>query len=194
VDVALYESVFAVTESLLADYEIAGVTRARSGGSLPGVAPSNAYPTADGHDIIIAANGDALFPRLCAAMGRPGLAGDPAYATHRERGANAAALDALISDWTASLPAAQVEQALDEHGVPRGRVYDPADILADAQYAARDMIIRMTAEGLGERVPMPGVVPRFSRTPGRVRRAGPALDADGPAIRRDLAAGNLTDL
>jgi formyl-CoA transferase len=189
VDVALYESVFAVTESLLADYEIGGVTRTRSGSSLPGVAPSNAYPTADGHDIIIAANGDALFPRLCAAMGRPDLAADPAYATHRARGANAAALDALISAWTASLPAREVERALDEHGVPRGRIYDPADILADAQYAARDMIVRMSAEGLDRPVPMPGVVPRFSRTPGRVRRAGPALDADGAAIRRDLADG-----
>jgi formyl-CoA transferase len=189
VDVALYESVFALTESLLADFDIGGVTRGRTGSSMPGVAPSNVYLSRDGHEVIIAANGDAIFPRLCRAMGRPDLADDPAYATHRQRGLNAEALDGQINAWTQSLLAAEVAEALDQHGVPRGQIYTPLDILRDAHYAARDMIVRMPAAGLDRLVPMPGVVPKFSRTPGQIRHTGPALNEHGDAIRRDLADG-----
>ena len=103
VDVALYEAVAALMESSLADAEVAGVVRGRTGGVLPGVAPSNAYRTADGAEVLIAGNADSVFARLCEAMGRPDLAVDERYATHGARRANAAELDELIDAWTSTL-------------------------------------------------------------------------------------------
>lgn len=186
VDVALHESVFALTESLVADYEVGGVTRSRTGSTLPGVAPSNVYRSGDGREVIIAANSDAIFLRLCEAMNRPDLADDPAYREHQDRGRNAEALDGQIAAWTGTLTAEELEAALDRHGVPRGRVYTPEDILRDAHYTARDMIVRMAVPELDRQVPMPGVVPKFTRTPGGIRTPGPALDEHGAALREEL--------
>lgn len=186
VDVALYESVFALTESLIPDFEIGGVTRGRTGSTLPGVAPSSVYPTRDGAEVIIAANADALYQRLCQAMGEPGLAGDERFATHQARGRNADELDALIRTWTSSLDACELERVLDEFEIPRGRIYTPGDILADEQYAAREMVTRVKATGYPEPVPMPSVVPRFSGSPGTIRAAGPALGEHTEALRREF--------
>ncbi|ACY96539.1 MULTISPECIES: CaiB/BaiF CoA transferase family protein [Thermomonospora] len=186
VDVGLYESVFALTESLLPDWEIGGVQRTRTGSTLPGVAPSNVYKTCDGVEILIAANADAIYQRLCQAMGRPELATDERFATHQARGRHAEELDEIIQSWVGTLDAATVEALLDDHGVPRGRIYTPADILADEQYAARKMITRLEAPGYPRPIPMPSVVPKFTRTPGTIRRPGPELGEHTEAVRREF--------
>jgi formyl-CoA transferase len=184
VDVAIYESVHALMESTMADYELGGVLRGRTGSVLPGVAPSNAYPTADGSDVVVAANADAVFGRLCKAMGRPELADDERFRTHAARGAHMEELDALIAGWTRSLDPDRLLTVLEEHGVPAGRIFTARDMLADAHYAARGMVLRRIA-AQGWEVPMQGVVPRFSRTPGSVRATGPRLGAD----TRDVVCG-----
>src|SRR3954453_8817380 len=139
VDVAIYEAVAALMESTMADYEIAGKLRTRTGSVLEGVAPSNVYPTADGSDIILAANADAVFRRLCTAMNQADLAGDPRFASHHGRGTNMAELDDIISAWTSQFPCEDLLAILDEHGVPAGRIFTAPDMLRDPQYLARDM-------------------------------------------------------
>lgn len=174
----------------MADLELGGVLRGRTGSVLPGVAPSNVYPTEDGSDIVIAANADTVFARLCAAMGRPELATDDRYASHAGRGVNMADLDKQISVWTSSRPAADVLRILDEHGVPAGQIFTAREMLTDPQYLAREMVLRLRSTQ-GWDVPMTGVVPKFSDTPGKVRRPGPALGADTDDVLRDVAG--LTD-
>ncbi|HEX7163667.1 MAG TPA: CaiB/BaiF CoA-transferase family protein [Trebonia sp.] len=186
VDVAIYEAVYALMESTLADYEIGGVTRSRTGAVLPGVAPSNVYPAAGGSDVIIAANADTVFGRLCAAIGRADLATDPRFATHAARGANGVELDAIIAEWTSARDIEDLLAVLDAHGVPAGRIFTAPDMLADPHFAARDMLLRPhTVEGWD--VPMAGVVPKFSQTPGSVRETGPLLGQHTRVILRDLA-------
>ncbi|MEO1058891.1 MAG: CoA transferase [Actinomycetota bacterium] len=174
VDVAIYEAVAALMESTLADYEISGVVRTRNGGALRGVAPSNAYPTRDGSEVLIAANADPVFTRLCAAMGRPDLADDPRFATHVARGANERELDALVAEWTTTLTADDLLARMVEFEVPVGRVYTAPDMLHDPHFAAREMIQRLTTQQ-GVDLPTLGVVPKWSRTPGSIRSAGPPL-------------------
>ena len=183
VDVAIYEAVAALMESTLADYEIGGVLRSRSGSVLAGVAPSNVYTSADGVDIVLAANADSVFRRLCDAMGQPGLADDPRYSTHHARGTNMAELDRAIGAWSATRDADGLLEDLAAHGVPAGKIYTAADMLTDVHYAARDMVVRLGGGG----APMLGVVPKFSRTPGGVGAPGPELGADTRQILADLA-------
>ena len=185
VDVAIYEAVAALMESTMADLEVGGVLRQRSGGTLPGVAPANAYPTADGSEILIAGNADGVFRRLCEVMGAPELADDPRFAAHTARGANAAELDGMVASWTATLPADALLATLAAAGVPAGRVYTAADMLADEHYAARDMVLRATARA-GFKLPMTGIVPRFSRTPGGVADVGAALGEHDAEVRAEL--------
>jgi len=185
VDVAIYEAVAALMESTMADAEVGGVVRQRSGGTLPGVAPANAYPTADGSEVLIAGNADGVFRRLCGAMARPELADDPRFAEHTARGANAAELDGLVADWTRTIGSAELLDRLAAAGVPAGRVYTALDMLADEHYAARDMVLRATARA-GFDLPMTGIVPRFSRTPGAVRDVGPALGEHDAEVRAEL--------
>ena len=174
VDVAIYEAVAALMESTMADFELGGVVRTRTGSILPGVAPSNVYPTADGAEVVVAGNADAVFARLCKAMGQPELATDDRFATHGARGANQAELDDLVGAWTATLPCEEALERLDEHGVPAGRIFTAPDMLRDPQYLAREMVQRVTSTQ-GWDVPMTGVVPRFTATPGAIRHPGPAL-------------------
>jgi crotonobetainyl-CoA:carnitine CoA-transferase CaiB-like acyl-CoA transferase len=174
VDVAIYEAVAALMESSMADLEVGGVLRGRSGGTLPGVAPANAYPTAEGVEVLIAGNADSVFGRLCDAMGEPTLSSDARFARHTARGANAAELDALVGQWTVTLPADDLLERLARHSVPAGRVYTAADMLTDPHYLARNMVQRATARA-GFDLPMTGIVPRFSRTPGTIRDVGPTL-------------------
>ena len=174
VDVAIYEAVAALMESTMADFELGGVVRTRTGSILPGVAPSNVYPTADGAEVVVAGNADAVFARLCKAMGQPELATDDRFATHGARGANQAELDDLVGAWTATLPCEEALARLDEHGVPAGRIFTAPDMLRDPQYLAREMVQRVTSTQ-GWDVPMTGVVPRFTATPGAIRHPGPAL-------------------
>lgn len=174
VDVAIYEAVAALMESTMADYELGGVVRTRSGSVLPGVAPSNVYPCADGAEVVVAANADGVYARLCDAMGRPDLATDPRFATHGARGAHMAELDELVGKWTATLDCDHLLALLDVHGVPAGRIFTAPDMLRDPHYLARSMVERVTSTQ-GWEVPMTGVVPRFTATPGAVRHPGPAL-------------------
>ncbi len=185
VDVAIYEAVLAVMESTLADHEVAGVVRGRTGGVLRDVAPANAYPTADGRDVVIAGNADAVFARLAAAMGRPDLAGR--YATHESRAAHQRLLDEEIARWTATMRSDELIARLRAHEVPVGLIYTAPDILADPHVAAREMVVRLAAAGYGAPVPMAGVVPKLSRTPGSVRHAGPALGEHTDEVLRELA-------
>jgi formyl-CoA transferase/succinyl-CoA--D-citramalate CoA-transferase len=196
VDVAIYEAVAALMESTMADYELGGVVRTRSGSVLPGVAPSNVYPTSDGADVIIAANADGVFTRLCTAMGDPRLADDPRFSTHRGRGEHMEELDHIISTWSATRSCDEVLRILDEHGVPVGRIFAAPDMLRDPQYLARDMVRRVTS-AQGWDVPMTGVVPRFSATPGSIRRAGPRLGEHTDEVLHELLgldAAELDDL
>ncbi len=174
VDVAIYEAVAALMESSMADYEVAGVLRTRSGGTLPGVAPANAYPTSDGSEVLIAGNADAVFARLCDAMGTPEMADDPKWSTHAARGEREHQLDGIVADWTKTLTSEALLETLRKHSVPAGRVYTAADMLTDEHYLARDMVQRLTSRA-GIDTAMLGVVPKFSRTPGAIRDVGPTL-------------------
>ena len=186
VDVAIYEAVLALMESTVADWELGGIERGRSGGVLRGVAPANAYPTADGHDIVIAANADTVFERLTVAMGRREWMQDARYATHAARGENQDALDAEIARWTAALPASELLARLREHAVPVGLINTAPDLAVDDHIAAREMIVRLAA-GFERAVPMAGVVPKLSRTPGAVRSVGPTLGEHTDAVLREIA-------
>jgi len=186
VDVAIYEAVAALMESSMVDFEVAGHLRTRTGSVLPGVAPSNVYPTADGSSIIIAANADAVFRRLCVAMGAPELADDERFATHRARGVNMDELDEMIGRWTTTLPGRTALERLADAGVPAGEIFTAENMLSDEHYAARDMVLRRTnRDGLD--VPMTGIVPKFSRTPGDVAAAGPALGEHTDEVVRGIA-------
>jgi len=186
VDVAIYEAVLAVMESTMADYELGGVLRGRSGSVLPGVAPSNVYPTRDGSEVLIAANADTVFTRLCAAMDRADLATDPRYATHGARGTNMEALDRTIADWSRTIDSEELLAVLEQHGVPAGRTYTARDMLHDPHYLAREMVLRATTVQ-GWDVPMNGIVPKFAATPGVVRHPGPTLGEHTDAVLREVA-------
>jgi crotonobetainyl-CoA:carnitine CoA-transferase CaiB-like acyl-CoA transferase len=188
VDVAIYEAVAALMESTIADYEVAGIVRSRSGGRLPGVAPSNAYPTKDGSEILIAANADAVFRRLCTLMGDDALAADERFATHGARGEHADELDELISSWTARHSSAELLAAAAEAGVPAGRVYTAPDILAGTHYAARHGRDPARPTSCGADIPTPGVVPKFSRTPGATIVTGPRPRRPHREYQRSLPA------
>ena len=172
VDAAIYETVMAFMESLIPEYALAGHTRERSGPILPRIAPSGVYPCSDGM-VIIGANQDTLFRRLSAMCGT-GWADDARYATHDARGENQAELDGLISDWTRQRTLADVLAACEDHGIPCGPVNRAKEMLEDAHIAARDAIIRVSHPVLGQ-VPMQGVFPKLSGTPGRVTGASPEL-------------------
>lgn len=174
VDVALYESVFNVMESLLPEYDAFGVVRQAAGSALPGIAPSNAYRCAEGAWVLVAGNGDGIFRRLMAAIERADLAADPALQSNTGRVARVAEIDAAIGGWTAQRPIAAVLAALDAAQVPAGRIYTVADIAADPQYQARGMIVQ-TQDHAGRALKVPGIVPRLSATPGRLRSPAPTL-------------------
>jgi crotonobetainyl-CoA:carnitine CoA-transferase CaiB-like acyl-CoA transferase len=174
VDVAIYEAVAALMESSMADYDVAGVLRSRSGGTLRGVAPANAYPTRDDSEVLIAANADPVFARLCAAMDQLEMISDPMWSTHSARGKREHQLDGIIADWTRTIDSDDLLNLLHEHSVPAGRVYTAADMLTDDHYLAREMVQRFTSRA-GIETAMLGVVPKFSRTPGSIRDVGPTL-------------------
>ncbi|WLP89909.1 CaiB/BaiF CoA-transferase family protein [Gordonia sp. NB41Y] len=198
VDTSLLESCVAVQESAIADYAMGGVVRGPSGTRLDGIAPSNLYPTADGTHVIIAANQDSVFVRLCAAMGRPELATDARFADHAARGRNQDELDALIGAWSGQLGADELTEVLSEAGVVVGPVNTIADVVADPHLRARGMIAEHHDERSGRTVLGPGLVPQFSDTPGGIRNAGPPTPgADNAAIYGELLgldAETLADL
>ena len=186
VDSALYEAVLQVMEALVPEYTVAGMMRERSGAILPGIAPSNVYTAKDG-DYLIGANQDAIFRRLCAAMGQPALADDPRYTTHVARGQNQAELDALINAWTATLAVDDLEVLLIEHGVPAGKVYRAPEMLNDPHFAAREALLTLPHPRWGE-ITMQNVFPKLSETPGAVRSLAPQSVGEHNA---DILGGRL---
>jgi len=172
IDAALYESVLQVMEGLVPEYDRMGLIRERSGSVLKGIAPSNVYSCKDG-EFMIGANKDSLWKRLADAMGRTELGDDPRYATHLARGENQDELDALINDWTKTLTVDDVDTLMIAHSIPAGRVYRAPDMLEDPHFQAREAIIEVETERFGP-LKMQSSFPKFSATPGSVRRAAPS--------------------
>ncbi|CDF93192.1 L-carnitine dehydratase/bile acid-inducible protein F [Pseudomonas sp. SHC52] len=185
VDVSLVESVFNVMESLVPEYAMMGHVRERTGGSLPGIAPSNTYPTADNAYVVIAGNSDPIFKRLMTAIGRADLAARDDLAQNDGRALQSEMLDAAIAAWTTSHPIEHVLRVLEQAEVPAGRIYSVADIVADPHYQARDMILDATLPD-GAEVMMPGIVPKLSQTPGQVNWQGPALGQHTEGVLGEL--------
>ena len=180
IDVALYEAVFNCMESLLPEYSAFGAVREAAGSALPGIAPSNAYPCADGW-VLIAGNGDSIFKRLMSAIGRDDLGGDAALAGNTGRVARVAEIDAAIGAWTSPRSVIEVLEVLNAAAVPAGRIYNAKDIAEDPHYRARGMIQSITtADGLT--VDVPGIVPKMSLTPGAITRRAPTLGEDTNAV------------
>lgn len=173
VDVAIYEAVYALMESLVPEYVLQGKIRERTGAILPHVAPSNVYPCSDGVSVIIAGNADNVFRRLCDAMGRPELSSVPRFATHQARGENQEEIDALVAAWTVQHPSQEVIRLMDEAGVPAGPIYTAREIIADPHFKARNMVLSVPIEE-GVEFPMTGIVPLLNKTPGSVRWPGSA--------------------
>ncbi|MFJ4065676.1 CaiB/BaiF CoA transferase family protein [Pseudomonas sp. NPDC089996] len=195
VDVSLVESVFNLMESLIPEYDLLGHVRERSGGALPGIAPSNTYRTADGAFVVIAGNSDPIFRRLMQAIGRPELGEAAEFAHNDGRAAQAALLDDAIEQWTRQHSIDAVLAALEVAEVPAGRIYSVADIVNDPHYQARDMLLDSRLPD-GTPVRMPGIVPKLSATPGRVDWQGPALGEHTDAVLAGLgmAAADIARL
>ena len=196
VDAALYESVLAVMENLITEYDITGYIRERSGSVLPGIAPSNAYPCANGELILIGGNGDNVYARLTEAMARPDLKTDPRFVDHASRGVNQAELDAIIADWTAGFTLPELLALLEAKGIPASRVFRASDMLEDPQFAARDAVVSVEHPVFGP-IRMQNAFPKLSATPGRVRWPGPALGQHTDEVlgaRAGCTAARLSEL
>jgi len=185
VDVALYEAVFSLMESLLPEYDMFQFVRSRSGASLPGIVPSNTYTTRDAKYIVIGANADSIFKRLMTAIGRPDLASDPTLANNEGRVARTEDLDGIIGGWCAEHDLEEVLRALAEAEVPSGKIYDIADIVRDVHYQARGMLEEHRLSD-GATLKLPGIIPKMSDTPGATCWLGPALGAHTEEILRGL--------
>ncbi|WP_070096065.1 CaiB/BaiF CoA-transferase family protein [Pseudomonas sp. NBRC 111139] len=181
VDVALYESVFNMMESLIPEHSVFGTVREPAGSSLPGIAPTNAYRCQDGKYALIAGNGDSIFKRLMEKIDRHDLADDPELQQNDGRVRHVARLDAAISTWTAERPLDEVLAALKEANIPSGKIYDAADIAADPHYQARGMLVRSELDD-GTPVTLPGIVPKLEATPGQLRSPAPRLGEHTDAV------------
>lgn len=186
VDAAIYESVLAMMENMITEYDITGYVRERSGAILPGIAPSNVYPTAGEEMILIGGNGDTVFARLAGVMGRADLAADPRFSDHAARGRNQGELDGLIADWTRTFALDELLALLEDNGVPCGRVYRPPDMLTDPQFIARQAIVEIDHPVFG-RIRMQNAFPKLSETPGEVRWPGPALGEHTDTVLGEMA-------
>ena len=185
IDVALYEAVFNLTESLLPEYHVFGAVRQPAGGALPGIAPSNAYPCSDGQYVLIAANGDSLFKRLMELIDRADLANDPDLARNDGRAKRAEEIDQIIGEWSKQRTLEDILSALQSIAVPAGRIYTAKDIAEDPHYRARGVIQTVESAG-GLKVEMPGVVPKLSNNPGAIRHRAPTLGEHTDIILQSL--------
>ncbi|MET3134647.1 crotonobetainyl-CoA:carnitine CoA-transferase CaiB-like acyl-CoA transferase [Oxalobacteraceae bacterium GrIS 1.11] len=185
VDVALYEAVFNMMESLVPEYDHAGVVRERTGGALPGIVPSNTYTTGDGENIVIAGNGDAIFKRLMLAIGRIDLAGDAQLARNDGRVARTAEIDEAIGAWCGTRDIDAALAVLKAADVPAGKIYSVRDMMSDPQYLARDMFEQHHFAD-GTPVKLPAITPKLSETPGRTKWLGPELGQHNEEVLHGL--------
>ncbi len=185
VDVALYEAVFNMMESLVPDYDLFGEIRGRIGTGFTNIVPSNSYTTRDGENVVIAGNGDSIYKRLMRAIGRDDLGADPALASNVGRVKRSAEIDGAIADWAAAHDMDHILATLSAADVPHGKIYTAADIVADPHYLARDMIQRRILPD-GTPLKLPGIVPRLSATPGAVQWVGPALGEHTDEVLRGI--------
>ena len=190
VDVALYEAVFNMMESLVPEYDHAGVIRERTGGALPGIVPSNTYTTADGENIVVAGNGDAIFKRLMYAMGREDLADDPELASNTGRAKRVEEIDGAIQSWCSQQRIDTALEILKAADVPVSKIYSVQDMLKDPQFLARQMF-EQHAFSDGSPIKMPAVTPKMSETPGGTRWLGPELGEHNQTVLESL--GYLPD-
>ena len=186
VDAALYEGAFSFMEPHVPAFEKLGVVAMRAGSRLPGNSPNNLYPTADHQYIHIAAASDAVFRRVASVIGRPELAEDPRFRTAVERARNEDALDEAIAAWTRGRNCQDLEQALNEAGVPAARIYTVSDIFSDPHYAAREMLASVPDDDFGT-ITVPAVVPKLTATPGNITHAGRHVGQDTREVLRDVA-------
>jgi formyl-CoA transferase len=187
IDVSLMEACFALLESTVPEFDRLGIVREPAGTGLKGVAPSNIFKTKDGKWMVIAANADNVFRRLCDVMGRPQLADDPRFASHLSRGENQEELEGIVSEWAAGRDATEIDRVLNEAGVICGPIYSIADIFEDPQFRAREMLLEHQDADIGTFVG-PGIIPKFSETPGAVRWSGPWEEG---SHNRDVYGGLL---
>ncbi|KTS99932.1 CaiB/BaiF CoA transferase family protein [Pseudomonas parafulva] len=174
VDVALYEAIFAMMESMVPEFDVFGFIRERTGNIMPGITPSSIHTSADGKHVQIGANGDAIFKRLMVTLGRSDLAEDPSLATNDGRDLRRDELYGVIDRWANGLPLEQLMQALTAAQVPASRIYSAEDMFSDPQYLAREMLLQARLPD-GKAFRMPGIVPKLSDTPGSADWVGPAL-------------------
>ncbi|WP_409525524.1 CaiB/BaiF CoA transferase family protein [Nitrincola sp. MINF-07-Sa-05] len=191
IDVALYESVFAMMESLLPEYDAQQVIREPGGSALPGITPSNAYRCQDGDYVLIAGNGDSIFKRLMQVIGRSDLAEDERFAHNDGRTQHAQLIDDAIESWTLERPRQEILDTLDGVRVPVGFPYTAADIAKDVHFLAREMIQTITRPN-GKPLKVPGVLPKLSATPGRIGNAGPALGQHTDEVLDELGIDQAT--
>jgi formyl-CoA transferase len=174
VDVALYESMFRMLETVVTQYDRLGVVRERTGNELGASVPAGMFSSGDGKWMVLTTSTDRTFRRLAKLMGRADMVDDPRYATNRARVKQREEVNAVVADWFASMPAEEIQRLCDENGVPVSVAYNAADIFQDPQYAARDMLVEVEHPTFGS-ITVPGVVPKFSKTEGAVRGVGPIL-------------------
>ena len=189
IDVALYEAVFGVMESLIPEFAGFGHVRERTGASLPGIVPSNTYPCRDGKYVIIAGNSDGIYKRLMHAIDRSDLADDPRFARNDGRAQHTELIDNAISEWTSSRDLNDVLATLEKAEVPSGRIYTAADIFQDPHYRARDMIQRYPLPD-GTPIEFPGIVPKLSETPGTTEWLGPRLGEHTSEVLASIGIGD----
>jgi formyl-CoA transferase len=190
VDVALYEAVFNMMESLVPEYDHAGVIRERTGGALPGIVPSNTYTTADGENIVVAGNGDAIFKRLMRAIGRDDMADDPELANNAGRVVRVVEIDGAIQSWCSQQQIDTALEVLKAADVPVSKIYSVRDMLQDPQFLARQMFEQHAFRD-GSPIKMPAVTPKMSETPGGTRWLGPELGEHNQTVLESL--GYLPD-
>ena len=184
IDVAIYESVFNMMEAVVPEFDRLGMMREREGSKLTGIVPTNTYRCRDGLYVIIGGNGDSIFKRLMIAAGRADMANDPAYATNADRVRNEPAVDGAISEWTATLPAAEVVARLEAAQVPVGSIYTVKDMVEDPHYRARGMFEEV--EVGGRPLKIPAMTPKLSGTPGGTEWPGPPIGSHSVEVLKSI--------